>query len=176
MFNLIQRFFTKDIFNRQLIRTQFSEFFFSMPEHNWVSEGQLRSHFEDMFSVLPVGLLDVLMKKHAVTFLKSEELRTAGNVSRSHKNTIYIFPEFQKLLLTNRRSAVAYLAQELAFVLYELEESHADPLMAEVEADKFVSDLGLTFELEELLLMLDETAEKRLRLTYLTANHFSNDN
>jgi hypothetical protein len=48
--------------------------------------------------------------------------------------------------------------------------------MAEVGADKFVCDIGLADELEELLLMLDETIEKRLRLTYLTINHFtSND-
>jgi hypothetical protein len=47
-----------------------------------------------------------------------------------------------------------------------------DSIMAEVEADKFVSDLGLMFELEELLLMLDESVEKRVRLTYLTINHF----
>jgi hypothetical protein len=58
-------------------------------------------------------------------------------------------------------------------VLLELEGMKGDSIMAEVEADKFVSDLGLTFELEELLLMLDETVEKRVRLTYLTINHFS---
>jgi hypothetical protein len=45
--------------------------------------------------------------------------------------------------------------------------------MAEVGADKFVCDIGLADELEDLLLMLDETIEKRLRLTYLTINHFA---
>ena len=45
-------------------------------------------------------------------------------------------------------------------------------MMAEVEADKFVCDIGLCDELEDLLLMLDETIEKRLRLTYLTISHF----
>ncbi len=68
---------------------------------------------------------------------------------------------------------MAYLAHELAFLLYELEESKTDPLMAEVGADKFVCDIGLADELEDLLLMLDETIEKRLRLTYLTINYFS---
>ena len=91
-------------------------------------------------------------------------------------NTIVVFPEFQNLLRSDKKSAVAYLAHELAFVLYEMEGGKKDPLMAEVEADKFVCDIGLTFELEDLLLMLDETIEKRLRLTYLTINHFTRDN
>jgi hypothetical protein len=88
-------------------------------------------------------------------------------------NTVVIFPEFLKLLKSPKKAAVAYLAHELAFLLYELEEAKADPLMAEVGADKFVCDIGLSDELEELLLMLDETVEKRLRLTYLTINYFT---
>lgn len=172
MLNLIQRFFQKDVFNRSQVRSNFTEYFFSLPEHQWISQ-EARVHFEELLKCLPVGLLDTLMKKYPVVFLPSEELREGRNMGRDLKNTIYIFPVFQKLIKTEKRSAVAYLAHELAFVLYELEETMTNPLMAEVEADKFVCDLGLTFELEELLLMLDETIEKRLRLTYLTVNHFT---
>lgn len=111
------------------------------------------------------------MTKYPVIFVPSQELKK-NEPGRVLNNTIVVFPEFQKLLNSEKKSAVAYLAHEVAFVLYELEGMKEDPLMAEVSADKFVCDLGLTFELEELLLMLDETIEKRLRLTYLTINHF----
>lgn len=174
MLNLIQKFFKKDIFNRQQVRSNFNHYFFSMPEHEWIG-AQEKVHFEALIQLLPVGLLDVLMKQYPVSFLPSVKLKDRDSVGHSLKNSVYIFPEFHKLLKSDKKSAVAYLAHELAFVLYELEETQSNSLMAEVEADKFVCDLGLTFELEELLLMLDETIEKRLRLTYLTINHFSRE-
>jgi hypothetical protein len=87
-------------------------------------------------------------------------------------NAIVVFPEFQALLNSERKAAVAYLAHEIAFLLLELDGVTGESIMAEVTADKFVADLGLTFELEELLLMLDESLEKRVRLTYLTSHHF----
>lgn len=172
MMNLIQKFLTKDRSNKSVLRSNFKNYFFSQTEHQWISESNARIHFENLFDRLPSGVLEALMTKYPVSFIQSSSLR-----DRSHHNTfgntIVVFPEFQKLVLGSKKSAVAYLAHELAFVLYELEEMKTDPLMAEVEADKFVCDLGLMFELEELLLMLDETIEKRLRLTYLTAHHFS---
>lgn len=172
MMNLIEKFFTRSHSQKQIVRTQFAEYFFGQSEHQWIT-AEMKPHFEELFSRLPVGVIEAMMTKYPVSFLKSgtESARIIQNYSFS--SAIVVFPEFQRLLATSKRSAVAYLAHELAFVLYELEESKVDPIMSEVEADKFVCDIGLTFELEELLLMLDETIEKRVRLTYLTAHHFS---
>lgn len=172
MMNFIEKFFSRTHSQKQILRTQFSEYFFAQAEHQWIT-AEMKPHFDELFSRLPVGVLEALMSKYPVSFLKSgsESARVAQTYSFS--SAIVVFPEFQKLLATSKRSAVAYLAHELAFVLYELEEAKVDPIMAEVEADKFVCDIGLMFELEELLLMLDETIEKRVRLTYLTAHHFS---
>lgn len=171
MMNLIQKFLSKDRSNKSVLRTNFSTYFFSLPEHQWITQSPAKIHFEELFQRLPAGVLEAMMTKYPVSFMQSQTLKTV-----SHKNmfgnSIIVFPEFQKLIMSSKKSAVAYLAHELAFVLYELEEAKIDPLMAEVEADKFVCDLGLMFELEEFLLMLDETIEKRLRLTYLTVNHF----
>ena len=175
MFNLIQKFFTTVRSDKSLIRKNFSEFFYSQPEHTWIRSSGVAAHFDTLFTHLPIGVIEALMTKYPIVFIPSENLQAHQNVGMSTTNTIVIFPEFQKLLRTNKTSAVAYLAHELAFVLYEFEGNQNDPFMAEVEADKFVCDLGLTFELEELLLMLDETVEKRLRLTYLTINHFTNE-
>lgn len=171
MMNLIQRFLSKDRTSKSHIRKNFTSYFYTIPEHQWIVETCNVSHFDKLFSHLPANLLEALMTKFPVTFVPSSQVQglKAGAVLA---NTIVIFPEFQRLLMSEKKAAVAYLAHELAFILLEIEGLKGDPLMAEVEADKFVSDLGLTFELEELLLMLDETVEKRLRLTYLTAHHF----
>jgi hypothetical protein len=171
MLNLIQKFLSKDRSNKSHIRKNFITYFYSLPEHQWILENSCRAHFDKLFAHLPANLLELMMTKTPVVFMLSQHLKSqhAGMVL---SNTIVVFPEFQKLLQSDKKSAVAYLAHELAFILLELEGMQGDSLMVEVEADKFVSDLGLIFELEELLLMLDETMEKRLRLTYLTAHHF----
>lgn len=176
MMNLIQKFFSTDRSNKSHIRKNFIEYFFALPEHQWILESGSRPHFDKLFSLLPSGVLEAMMTKYPVEFIPSYAMKAHHRPGLVMANTIVVFPEFQKLLLTNKKAAVAYLAHELAFVLYEHEgNKDHDPLMAEVEADKFVCDLGLTFELEDLLLMLDETVEKRLRLTYLTIHHFSNN-
>jgi len=174
MMNLIEKFFTRSHSQKQILRTQFAEYFFSQAEHQWIT-ADMKTHFDELFSRLPVGVIEAMMTKYPVSFLKSGSDHARLAQTHSFSSAIVVFPEFQKLLATSKRSAVAYLAHELAFVLYELEESKVDPIMAEVEADKFVCDIGLMFELEELLLMLDETIEKRVRLTYLTAHHFSSE-
>lgn len=177
MLNLVQKFFKKDRTDKSKVRANFTSYFFSLPEHQWIKDQNLNSHFETLFKHLPVGLIEAMMTQYPVVFIPSESLRGQKRVGTVLSNTVVVFPEFQKLLRTPKRAAVAYLAHELAFLLFELEQSQLDPLMAEVEADKFVCDVGLADELEDLLLMLDETIEKRLRLTYLTINHFTqNDN
>jgi hypothetical protein len=172
MLNLIQKFISKDHSNKSQIRKNFLAHFYSIPEHSWIINPQVKTHFDKLFSHLPANLLDQMMSKYLVIFVPSEQIKNQILHYQSCSSVVVIFPEFQNLLMSNKKSAVAYLAHELAFILLELEGFKDNKLMAEVEADKFVSDLGLTFELEELLLMLDETIEKRLRLTYLTAHHF----
>ncbi len=176
MMNLIQKFLSKDRTNKSHIRKNFSTYFYSAPEHQWIVETCNKAHFDKLFSHLPSGVLEAMMTKYPVVFIPSYKLKEGRQPGAVLNNTVVVFPEFQRLLASDNKSAVAYLAHEIAFILLELEGLREDPLMAEVEADKFVCDLGLTFELEELLLMLDETIEKRLRLTYVTINHFKENN
>ena len=177
MMNLIQKFLSKDRTNKAHIRKNFSSYFFSLPEHQWIQESSInKAHFEKLFSHLPSGVLQAMMTRYPIVFIPSYLMNKNYKLGAVVSSTVVVFPHFQQLLMSERKSAVAYLAHELAFILLELEGLNQDPLMAEIEADKFVCDLGLTFELEELLLMLDETTEKRLRLTYVTINHFKNNN
>lgn len=177
MMNLIQKFLSKDRSSKAHIRKNFMTYFYSLPEHQWIVETCNKSHFDKLFAHLPAGVLEAMMTKYPVVFIPSYSMKENDKPGMVLANTVVVFPEFQRLLMSDKKAAVAYLAHEVAFILLELEGMKGDTIMAEVEADKFVSDLGLTFELEELLFMLDETIEKRLRLTYLTINHFtSSDN
>lgn len=169
MFNFITRFFQTNHSTNKDFRQQFANYFFSQPEHLWFDDS-IRAHFEKLFQHLPVGVLKYLLTEQSVQFIQSHQFQTGMNF----KSYVVIFPEFEKLIRSNSKAAVAFLAQELALLLIEGEESHLDELSRELEADKFVSDLGFTFELEELLLMLDESVEKRMRLCYLTSHHLSN--
>ncbi|MFA7614307.1 MAG: hypothetical protein WCY48_08720 [Candidatus Caldatribacteriota bacterium] len=169
MFNFITRFFQTNHSTQKNYRERFAEYFFSQPEHQWFDE-QIHNHFQKLFKHLPVGVLKYLQNQQPVQFIQAKDFNPGMNLT----SYIVIFPEFEKLIRSSKKSAVAFLAQELALILLEAEESHLDELTRELEADKFVSDLGFTFELEELLLMLDESVEKRMRLCYLTSHHFSN--
>jgi hypothetical protein len=173
MMNLIQKFFNTEKYNKEKLRRDFSEYFFSQPEHEWLAQTNAKASIERLFSHLPAGVLNALMTKYPVSFVKSQDMKYRKSAGQVMTNTIVVFPEFQKLITSSNKCSVAYLAHELAFVLYEMEGDKQDPLMAEVEADKFVCDIGFSAELEDFLLMLDETIEKRLRLTYLTIHHFT---
>lgn len=170
MLNLVEKFLTKTKSSNKNTRENFKKYFFTQPEHSWIFENKVESHFESLINHLPVGILDVLLQKYPISFIPSTELKLLQD---NRVNSIVIFPEFLKRLKNNDKFMVAYLAHELAFVLYALEERSDNSIMAEIEADKFVCDIGLTFELEKFLLILDETTEKRLRLTYLSSYYFS---
>ena len=168
MLNFITRFFQVNP-TAKAQREQFKNYFFSMPEHQWFDEFT-KDHFEKIITHLPVGVLTHLMTKEPLHFVPARDFSPEND----RRSCIVIFPEFEKLLKSKSPAAVAFVAQEVALLLLEAEEPQMDELTRELEADKFVADLGFTFELEELLFMLDESVEKRLRLSYLTCHHFSN--
>ena len=190
MLNFIQRFLSKEHLNFSQIRKDYIDFFYSLPEHQWIMKSAGKSHFDKLINHLPAKLLQSMMSDYPVIFVRSQDIEEEMKQGRKIKeglssvrsyslvNKIVVFPEFQKLIFSSKRCAVAYLAHEVAHLFLEiehlkLEHQENDTLKTEIEADKFVSDLGLMYELEDFLLMLDETLEKRLRLTYLTCHHFS---
>jgi hypothetical protein len=173
MLNLFQKYRRPIALTQKQHRQQFSSYFFSQDDHAWIVEdSQILKTFEELFKRLPTALLTNLMKQ-PLSFIPSSVFKAQGPSRYQLKNTIVIFPEYLELLKSSKIEAVAFLAHEVALVLYELESTEdLDPMMAEVEADKFVCDMGLSDELEQLLLSMDESAEKRLRLTYLTFKAF----
>jgi hypothetical protein len=167
MLNLFQKYRRAAQPGNRELREKFSAHFFAQEEHAWLN-ANARVHFEALFARLPSALLATLVRQ-PFSFVPSEAFQQNGAARYQLQNTVVVFPEYQRLLQGRSMTAVAFLAHELGMMLYELDATaEKDPLMAEVEADKFVCDMGLADELEQLLLAMDECTEKRLRLTYLT--------
>lgn len=173
MLNLFQKYRRLGTSTQRVQRDDFCQYFFAIPEHAWMNEcAQTYGVFRACFERLPSALLVTLMRQ-PLLFVQSQNFTQQTAARYQLHNTVVIFPEYQRLLKRGASEAVAFIAHELALVLYEIDAaSEKDPLMAEVEADKFVCDLGLADELESLLLAMDESTEKRLRLTYLTFKAF----
>ncbi|MBY0515569.1 MAG: hypothetical protein K2P81_01585 [Bacteriovoracaceae bacterium] len=169
MLNLFQKYRRSSTQTHKEQREQFKKYFFSEADHSWILQNaKIKETFETLVTMLPAALLTKLVQ-HTIAFVPSQVFQALGAHRYQMRNTVVVFPEYQRLLARGGKEAVAFLAHEVALVIYELEaEGERDPLMAEVEADKFVCDLGLADELEQLLLAMDESTEKRLRLTYLT--------
>lgn len=172
MLNLLQKYRQRSQ-SKNVSKSEFADHFMSRPEHTWIlAHTGTKRCFETLFSLLPRELV-VEMVRQPFCFVPSEQFKVHGPARYQLRNTVVVFPEFERLLQAGHGEGVAFLAHEVALVLYELESAHdKDPIMAEVEADKFVCDLGLSEDLERLLLTMDESAGKRLRLTYLTFNAF----
>jgi hypothetical protein len=176
MLNLLQRYRHRAL-SRSSSKQDYVRYFLSQPEHAWIgAHAGVQRCFDELFLRVPLALVADLLR-NPFCFVPSSEFQEKGTARYQMKNTIVVFPEYEQLLREGEGAGIAFLAHELAMVLYELEDAaDKDPLMAEVEADKFVCDLGLADELEQLLLAQDESDGKRLRLTYLTLNSFGVDN
>lgn len=171
MLNLLQKYRRQS--QAQVTKQQYLSHFLAQEEHAWITDDKsIRECFEALFTRLPLALAGDLLRQH-LCFVPSAEYKKQGAARFQLKNTVVVFPEFQRVLSRDLQAGTAFIAHEVGLVLYELSNpADRDPLMAEVEADKFVCDLGLSDELEQLLLTQDETDAKRLRLTYLTLNAF----
>jgi hypothetical protein len=171
MLNLLQKYRRQNL--APVSKQQYLSHFLAQEEHGWIErDADIRSCFEALFTRLPLSLAGDLLRHH-LCFVPASEYKQQGPSRYQLKNTVVVFPEFQRVLSRDLQAGTAFIAHEVGLVLYELSNpADKDPLMAEVEADKFVCDLGLSDELEQLLLTQDETDAKRLRLTYLTLNAF----
>ncbi len=176
MLNLLQKYRHRAL-SRPSSKQEYVRYLLALPEHAWIAAHPgVQRCFDELFTRVPLALVADLLR-HPFCFVPAADFKEKGAARFHMKNTIVVFPEFEQLLRKGEGAGVAFLAHEMAMVLYELENAaDKDPLMAEVEADKFVCDLGLAEELEQLLLAQDESDGKRLRLTYLTLNAFGIDN
>ncbi|MFZ4714322.1 MAG: hypothetical protein ACOYL6_11435 [Bacteriovoracaceae bacterium] len=153
---------------KEITLTELKADFFSEPLHAWMNESTfVKRAMESFLDSLPKEALN-FMGTHQVLMLKSSGRYALAVQPGSH--VIVIFPELYKLLSSfSFDTALMMMAHELGHILYEHGKKIIDPLMAQVEADRFAIHLGYGHELEIFLLEQPESIEKRTRLTYLTS-------
>jgi hypothetical protein len=168
MFNLLEKLINQKKSNNLNSNQYHKTEFLNRPEHLWVKNNSAATNlFDQTFSRSPSILTQFMLEKH-VSFILSRNFSKL-NIHQPTQAVI-VFPQFERWILGGEKFMSAYILHELALMIYELNlnSPEQDPLLAEVEADKFLCDIGYGDQLEQFLLKLDESPEKRLRLSYLT--------
>ena len=157
----------KNIFKSQKNSMNFTTFVNTL-EHAWIKEDKyLNSSFEEFFSNLKANHLKIMSDKKVLI------LRSNGMYSCTFENMdqtiIIVFPDLSKMLKSfDSRIGQAILGHELGHVILNHSVRKIDLMTAQIEADRFACEIGYTQEIEEFLLSMPESTEKRMRLSYLT--------
>lgn len=159
---------------KSLHKEELIELYLAWPEHYWICENKyIKSTFEEFLGELPKKILLQICKDNGVRFMLSSG-KFGCAISRSESSIVLLFPEILSLLKTTAISNVkGMLAHELGHILLAHSKRDITILEAQVEADKFACDLGYLEEIENFLLDLPESIEKRVRLSYITSYMFS---
>lgn len=146
--------------------------FFAVEAHRWISANKyIKASMEDFFQLFETQMLSDIVYKYKIKFvLASGQLAC----SLSEKgNVVIIFPQVHRLLASTVAStAHAVLAHEVGHIFLKHHEQKIGMLEAQIEADKFAMELGLVSELENILLDMPDSEEKKVRLTYLSSEYF----
>lgn len=153
---------------------QFKNDFFTKEHHYWINENKyIKGVFEDLFDLLPEKILQFFIDGPPLLFLISNG-RYSCALSVKNSSVIVVFPELMKLLKSPATyHAMAILAHEIGHIYLEHGHKDIDPLKAQIEADKFASDLGLGHQIESFLNDLEECTEKRVRICYLASRNIA---
>lgn len=164
------RFKTKDFF---------IDSFFKEKNHQWIqTDRYLKSSFEELFSLIPLSLInDIFIKFDDLIFIEegdslSGEYAKMNNlaiveVSLSHKKSLRSF---------NPSDAHALLIHKLGVLLSAYSKMDEDINNPELFADEFTQKLGFASEVEQIINNEQESIDKRVRMTYLTSRVFTKDN
>lgn len=148
--------------------------YLSYPEHFWICDDKyIKSCFEDFLKTIPKKILVQITSENGVRFMPSSG-KFGCAIPRAQSSIVLLFPEVISLLKSTAITNVkGILAHELGHILLNHGNRNISTLNAQVEADRFACDLGYLEEIENFLLDLPESVEKRVRLSYLTSYMFS---
>lgn len=157
-----------------LKRNQLVQLYLSLPEHQWICDDKyIMGCFDDFLMAMPKKFLIQILDENGVRFMSSAG-KYGCAIPRSKASVVLLFPEIVNLLKSTAISSVkGMLAHELGHILLNHGDRDISILEAQVEADRFACDLGYHEEIENFLLELPESIEKRVRLSYLTSYLFS---
>lgn len=161
---------------KKFTKSVFIADFYGKPEHQWIlKERYIKANFDDFIDSLPLNVMEKLVKKNHTIFVPSNG-KYGCAISDNQQNIIIIFPELFRLLQsTAAGEAFAILAHELGHVINGHSKRNIDTMEAQIEADTFAAEIGYADDLENFLLSMPESTEKRLRLSYLTTYILQNE-
>lgn len=163
MFNKI---FNKNKAIKKLsIRDTFWDDFLLLPHHEWIKENKYIIHsFQKLFALISDGQLEKI-RHEKIYFLKANALYSCSISLQDKCNIIMVFPDLQRMLQALvPDKGLAILAHELGHILNQHYARPIETLKSQIEADRYVIDLGLGLELQEVLLDYPDSAECRNRL------------
>jgi hypothetical protein len=123
--------------------------FLSLPEHGWIRQNPaLLRRVAGFFSQLPAQDLDALFGSNRLLLLYSNGKMSCAFHQFQGREVVLIFPDLRRLLLSAQfGQGYAILAHEVAHVLLGHSRKKIAPLQAQLEADRYASDLGFGEEL-----------------------------
>lgn len=169
MFNLVRK--NKPV---KTTKKQWIQIFYKTPEHDWILEDKyIKANFDDFLESVPTSLIREMITKFNIVFVP---ITAKFSCAVSRANVVLIFPELYDLLSSTALSPFkGILVHEIAHIALEHGTKQLSVMKAQVEADAFAIELGFSEDLENFLLDLPESIEKRIRLSYLTSRYYNSN-
>jgi hypothetical protein len=163
----------KNIFSSKQQNFEISHYL-NQPEHLWISEDKyVKSSIEEFLMYVPDRIKIEFFQNKKVIFAKSNAMYSC-TFENKNQAVIIIFPDLLKILKSfDSRIGQAILAHELGHIVCNHSKANINVMEAQVEADRFACQIGYLKEIEEFLIKLPESYEKRIRLTYITQFAFT---
>lgn len=176
MLDKIKNYFISNQSNFDLDKAyrNYVEKFFTHPFHYWILEDRFtKATFDELFDLLPEETRKFLVQTAPIYFLSSSGKYSCA-LSNSKSHAIIVFPELKKLLKSTQMDySLSIILHELGHIIADHSNKDIDVIKAQVEADLFAAKLGFGPQIEQFLLQLPESMEKRVRLSYLTKYEIS---
>ena len=138
------------------------------------SERSLKAHLIEFFELFSEDQIHQLFVKKKTTFARVNGLYSS--VVAGGDPVILIYPDLLKSLRSAyNREALAILAHEVGHIHNGHFERKVGTIEAQVEADLFACELGLSLELSHFLDRLSNTWEIKIRQSYITSYYYSNE-
>ena len=144
--------------------------FFGLTHHQWIKEDKyLLNSIKELFKLLPAHVQKFLVQENVLFIKCNKKFSSAVNLPPKAKG-ILIFPDLSQMLCSGAPEfGWAILAHEIGHLISKHSLKRQDPLISQIEADKFAVNIGLGAELADFLQNLPRTQEISVRLSYLTA-------
>jgi Zn-dependent protease with chaperone function len=128
--------------------------FLKKSDHQWIRKNRiLQNRIIELLTKLSESDLHLLTVQEQTCLSYSDGLWSSTFSKNRRENVILIFPRLYKLFLSAEyRQAQAILAHEIGHILLGHNRTSISLLQAQLEADAFAKELGLSDELAHALL------------------------